>query len=144
MKADKEVNAVERIYPLKEDVISRCRGMLVCVIYNNGFRHIGVLESCSNGWLVLDDSPFGFGRNRAYGDAVQESPVQPPSIEAPPKSRRSRKPKKAKAAGIIKTSQTPTNYAPHTDNPASADPQVNDAGTVKIPLNDIALLFLMI
>lgn len=137
---------MERIYPLKEDVISRFRGMLVCVVFKNGFRQIGVLESCHNGMLELNESPFGFGRRHSaeYMDDRLEKQAQPTSTATPQKPAGSRKNKKAKAAGLSKTNHSPNNYAPHLDNPASADPHIKGVGNVKLPLNDIALLFLMI
>lgn len=133
---------MERIYPLQEDVISRCRGMLVCVIFKNGARHIGVLESCHNGIIELGESPFG--RSAGYMAEQLEPQSGPATAVTPNKSSPSRKNKKAKAAGASKANQSPTNYAPQSDYPASAGPHNKAAVTAKIPLNDIALLFLLI
>lgn len=139
-----EVIAVQQIYPLTEDVISRYRGMLVCVVYKNGARHIGVLEACRNGVLELDDSPLWFGRRRAYGEAHENPPSSSGSTKKPQKPARSRKTKKAKAAGLAKTNQSPTNYASHSEIPASADQRVKGPDTAKISLNDIAFLVLLV
>lgn len=133
---------MERIYPLQEDVISRCCGMLVCVIFKNGAKQIGVLESCHNGLLELDDTPFG--RSPGHMDEQLEPQAGPAPAVIPNKTSRNRENKKAKAAGASKANQSTTNYAPQTDNPASYGLHSKAAFTAKIPLNDIALLFLLI
>ncbi|WP_147381804.1 hypothetical protein [Paenibacillus nanensis] len=135
---------MQQIYPLTEEVISRYRDMLVCVVYKNGARHIGVLESCRNGVVELDDSPLWFGRSRAYGEA-HEKPASPAgSAEKPQKPARSRKTKKAKAAAVAKTNQSSTNYASHSEIPASAERRVSGPDPAKISLNDIAFLVLLV
>ncbi|NIK76355.1 hypothetical protein FHS15_001462 [Paenibacillus castaneae] len=49
---------MEQIYPLHEDVVKRYCGYPVCVIMNDGSRHVGILSSCHGGqvWLNADEA----------------------------------------------------------------------------------------
>lgn len=57
---------MEPIYPLTEEHLDRYRGQLVCVVMQDGTRHVGVLSRCRGGRLVLND-------DEAYpeGDGLQ-------------------------------------------------------------------------
>lgn len=45
---------MEQVYPLHEEVVSRYCGLPVCVVMNDGTRHVGILSSCQNGQVCLN------------------------------------------------------------------------------------------
>ena len=53
---------MEPIYPLTEENLDQFRGQLVCVVMQDGTRHVGILGRCRGGRLVLnEDAPEAFG-----------------------------------------------------------------------------------
>jgi len=52
---------MEPIFPLTEEHLDRFRGQLVCVVMQDGTRHVGILSRCRNGRLVLNDDAGGDG-----------------------------------------------------------------------------------
>lgn len=46
---------MEPIYPLTEEHLGQFCGQLVCVVLQDGTRHVGVLSRCSKGRLLLND-----------------------------------------------------------------------------------------
>ncbi|MBD2867848.1 hypothetical protein [Paenibacillus arenilitoris] len=44
---------MERV-PLREDIVHQLCGLPVCVVMNDGTRHVGILSSCEGGRLVLN------------------------------------------------------------------------------------------
>lgn len=50
---------MERIFPLQEDVIHQYCGFPVCVVMNDGTRHVGILSSCQGGRVLLNADAGG-------------------------------------------------------------------------------------
>lgn len=48
---------MEPIFPLQEDVVQRYCGLPVCVVMNDGTRHVGILSSCRGGRVLLNADP---------------------------------------------------------------------------------------
>lgn len=46
---------MEPIYPLSEENLNQFTGQLVCVVMQDGTRHVGVLSRCGKGRLLLND-----------------------------------------------------------------------------------------
>lgn len=45
---------MEPIFPLQEVVVNRYCGYPVCVIMNDGTRHVGILSACGSGKVLLN------------------------------------------------------------------------------------------
>lgn len=60
---------MEPIYPLTEEHLDRFRGQLVCVVMQDGTRHVGVLSRCRGGRLVLNGDAGGDGDGAAQVEA---------------------------------------------------------------------------
>lgn len=56
---------MEPIYPLREDVVHQFCGMPVCVIMQDGTRHVGILSSCKSGKLTLNGDAAGSNGSEA-------------------------------------------------------------------------------
>lgn len=50
---------MERIFPLQEDVVHQYCGLPVCVVMNDGTRHVGILSSCQGGRMLLNADAGG-------------------------------------------------------------------------------------
>jgi len=50
---------MEHILPLQEEYVNRFCGMPVCIVTKEGHRHVGILTSCKNGRLALNEG-LGF------------------------------------------------------------------------------------
>lgn len=148
---------MEQIYPLREDVISRYNGMLVCVVYKNGLRQIGLLNGCSGGRIELGDNPFEPRPYWSIDPPREQNPLAlPPTAEASTawnpenagalmKKKTSRKSKPVKAASKRKRkSQSPTYYDSKSQNPALPETSGAAANSQKIALDDIAFLLLLV
>ncbi|MCR2802274.1 hypothetical protein [Paenibacillus soyae] len=134
---------MEQIYPLREDVISRFTGALVCVIYKNGFRQIAILNGCRGGYIELGENPFD-RRMRPFWHAdpsLEKSNAEPETAKTsePAKKTASRKGKSVKAASR-QNKPSPTNYAASPRNPALSASSEASASTQKIALDDILFL----
>jgi len=46
---------MEPIFPLHEEHVNRFCGMPVCIVTKEGHRHVGILTSCKNGRLALNE-----------------------------------------------------------------------------------------
>jgi len=46
---------MEPIFPLHEEHINRFCGMPVCIVTKEGHRHVGILTSCKDGRLALNE-----------------------------------------------------------------------------------------
>ncbi|SEO90325.1 hypothetical protein [Paenibacillus sp. OV219] len=47
---------MQPIYPLHEDTIKQYCGMPVCVVTNEGERHVGILSRCHGGRIMLNET----------------------------------------------------------------------------------------
>ncbi|MDQ8738166.1 hypothetical protein [Paenibacillus sp. LHD-38] len=54
---------MEPIFPLHEEVVSRYCGYPVCVVMNDGSRHVGILSSCGGGKVLLNADAGGIEAN---------------------------------------------------------------------------------
>ncbi|REE87500.1 hypothetical protein A8990_109146 [Paenibacillus taihuensis] len=50
---------MQPIYPLNEETIKQFCGMPVCVVTNEGTRHVGILSRCHGGRIMLNESEAG-------------------------------------------------------------------------------------
>ena len=60
---------MEPIYPLTEEHLNQFRGQLVCVVMQDGTRHVGILSRCRGGRLVLNEDAGG-----EHGDVAGHEP----------------------------------------------------------------------
>ncbi|WP_419871783.1 hypothetical protein [Candidatus Pristimantibacillus sp. PTI5] len=54
---------MEPIFPLHEEVVNRYCGYPVCVVMQDGSRHIGILSSCGGGKVLLNAEAGGLEAN---------------------------------------------------------------------------------
>lgn len=52
---------MEPIFPLTEEHLDRFRGQLVCVVMQDGTRHVGILSRCRGGRIVLNEEAGDYG-----------------------------------------------------------------------------------
>ncbi|MFF2481756.1 hypothetical protein [Paenibacillus sp. NPDC058071] len=117
---------MEQIYPLQEDVISQFCGMPVCVILQDGSRHVGVLSRCGGGKLVLNDPAGEISEEEIIAEATKAS--------------KTKKGKPAKANPPKKDVQAQSYpYTPYSYNSFSPF-----GGALAIDLAFIAFLFLLL
>ncbi|WP_424769387.1 hypothetical protein [Paenibacillus sp. sgz302251] len=126
---------MKQIYPLHEDVVQQFCGMPVCVVMNDGSRHIGILSSCRGGKLLLN-------ADRDGGPEAMLKKAQP----AVSKKKKGGKYKKENNPKVAKTEKTQLQtqsypYDPYYYNP---QPYYPWGGAVALDLAAIALLFLLL
>jgi hypothetical protein len=63
---------MEPIYPLNEETIKTYSGNVVCVVLNDGTRHIGRLSACRSGKIYLNEEASG--RDPQFYDGGQSGP----------------------------------------------------------------------
>ncbi|MFC4812742.1 hypothetical protein [Paenibacillus sp. GCM10023250] len=87
---------MEQIYPLHEENIKRFCGMPVCVVTNEGQRHVGILTSCRDGRIMLNERP-------AAADGQLGGHATSAAQKGKLTNQKSKKAKKGKAAVESKT-----------------------------------------
>lgn len=149
---------MERIYPLSDEHLQHIIGMPVCAVMKNGFRYVGIAESCSGGRLVLGDPTSRFRHShydRQLGSQVPQA--QSPNITNEQNEQIKRKTSgvsqrivrnkkqlcKAKASSSANKAIS-TNYAGSTQNPAYTTNNDAISNGNNLQLDDIFLLFLII
>ncbi|MGO4540874.1 hypothetical protein [Paenibacillus sp. 2TAB19] len=122
---------MEPIYPIREDVVHQFCGMPVCVIMQDGIRHVGILSSCKGGKLTLNGETGEPDGNEAI---VSKTPAQ----TAKKKGKKGSK-QEAVTQQTVQTQAYP--YDPYYYEP----PRYNPWGAAfAIDLALIAFLFLLI
>ncbi|WP_337102733.1 hypothetical protein [Paenibacillus sp. YIM B09110] len=122
---------MEPIYPLREDVVQQFCGMPVCVIMQDGTRHVGILSSCNGGKLSLNGETAGLDGNEAI---VSKAPAQ----TAKKKGKKGLKQESVTQQSVQTQAYPydPSHYEPQRYNPWGA--------AFAIDLALIAFLFLLI
>lgn len=127
---------MEPILPLSEERISQFCGNMVCVILKDGTRHVGVLSSCKNGKVTLNDHPENPTTHQ------YESPAE--SGPAKPAKKKSRKPKSKAGTVSLSTEDAQTKtYGPYRPYPYGY-PFYPFGGLVAFELAAIAFLLLLL
>ncbi|WP_028612213.1 hypothetical protein [Paenibacillus harenae] len=121
---------MEPIYPLREDVIHQFCGMPVCVIMNDGTRHVGILSSCRNGKVLLNAETSG-------GAEAVLAKVQPQAV----KKKKGAKGKKGSDLNTEKAHTQAYLDDPYYYGPGSYYPW---GGALALDLALIAFLFLLL
>ncbi|AJY73814.1 hypothetical protein [Paenibacillus beijingensis] len=97
---------MEPILPLHEERIQQFCGNMVCVVLKDGRRHIGVLSSCKNGRVHLNDFPDS-PKTHHLPTIAQSEPVKPGK-------KKTRKPKTKSGSVSTELSDAQTKaYAPY-------------------------------
>jgi hypothetical protein len=126
---------MEPIYPLTVERIRPFCGNIVCVLMQDGTRHVGVLSSCGKGQVILNDGVEGAGKlhvNQRSGGVTKQ---------AAGSKKRGRKTKKT--APTAETSAFPFGY-PGPGYYPGFFPGYPFGGRLVLDLALIALLFLVL
>ena len=127
---------MEPIYPLNEERIRPFCGNLVCVLMQDGTRHVGVLSSCGKGSLVLNGEREGGGAG-PYGGKLHLNQRQ--SREKADFRKRGKKGKKS--APTAETQAFPFGYG---GGAGFYGPRYPFGGELVLDLALIAFLFLLL
>jgi hypothetical protein len=127
---------MEPLYPLTEERIRPFCGNIVCVLMQDGTRHVGVLSSCGKGRVILNGELPGSGKlyvNQSSGGGT--------STLAAGSKKRGRKARKS--APTAQTLAYPFGYAGPGFYPGFY-PRHPFGGELALDLALIALLFLIL
>lgn len=122
---------MEPIFPLHEEVVNRYCGYPVCVVMNDGRRHVGILSSCGGGKLLLN----------AEAGSVEANVTQ-----VQPKFSKKKKGGKAKTGGAHKSGQphAQTQSYPYDPYYYGPDPYYPWGGALALDFALVAFLFLLL
>ncbi|CAM4380761.1 hypothetical protein L1N85_23235 [Paenibacillus alkaliterrae] len=123
---------MEQIYPMQEDVVNQYCGLPVCVIMNDGSRHVGILSSCKSGKLLLNAEMGG-------GAEAMLNKVQP-QVSKKKKGGKDKKGEKHKS-GQAQAETQAYPYAPYYYGP---QPYYPWGGALALDIALIAFLFLLL
>lgn len=119
------------LYPLHEEVVKHYCGYPVCIIMNDGSRHVGILSACGSGNVMLNAGP---GEAEAMINQIQ------PKVSKKKKEGNSKKTevhKSGKAQAMTQAYPYDSNYyGPQYYNPWG--------GPLILSLALIAFLFLLL
>lgn len=145
---------LQPIYPLNEETIKQFCGMPVCVVTNEGERHVGILSRCHGGRIMLNESQAGMKHQTAgHTTAGQQGKVTNTKVKKkksgkPTKSAVEDKAHKSHKSQSKEAAQTQA-YYPYDpfyyDNSYNGDgfnPFFGDA--IAFDLASLAFLFLLI
>ncbi|GGG76149.1 hypothetical protein [Paenibacillus radicis (ex Gao et al. 2016)] len=119
---------MEQIYPLQEEVIANFCGLPVCVIMQDGTRHVGVLSHCRNGRLTLN------GQQEEVEAAAELNKAKPSKLKKG-------KGKNSKAAAPkVETVQAQA----YPYDPYAYNPFFPIGGAIALDLALVAFLFLLL
>ncbi|MDF2834522.1 MAG: hypothetical protein K0Q63_162 [Paenibacillus sp.] len=135
---------MERIYPLSDDHLQHIIGMPVCAVMKNGFRYVGIAESCKGGRLELSDPASRAFRFRSGQHNEQNATSERTVNNDNKKSVRGKKQHRQAKASSASQEAVSTNYASNGHNPAANARSHADFNGSKLDLDDIFLLFLII
>lgn len=123
---------MERIFPLNEEVVNQFCGYPVCVVMNDGTRHVGILSSCGGGKVQLNAGAGG-----------TEASV----TQAQPQVSKKKKGVKGKTEGAHKSSgqsAAQTQSYPYDPYYYGPQPYYPWGGALALDLALIAFLFLLL
>lgn len=126
---------MEPLYPLTTERIQPFCGNIVCVLMQDGTRHVGILSSCDKGRIILNDDLEGAGKLYVNQRSGSESKAAAGS------KKRGRKTKKT--APTAETSAFPFGYPGQGYYPGFY-PRYPFGGRRVLDLALIALLFLIL
>ncbi|MGO4543651.1 hypothetical protein AB4Z29_02455 [Paenibacillus sp. 2TAB23] len=122
---------MEPIYPLHEDVVNRFCGYPVCVVMNDGSRHVGILSSCSGGKVLL---------NAEAGELEANVTQTQPTVSKKKKSGKGKKELPPKAA----VPQAQTQAYPYDPYYYGPRPYYPWGGALALDFALVAFLFLLL
>jgi hypothetical protein len=122
---------MEPIFPLHEEVVNRYCGYPVCVVMNDGSRHVGILSSCGSGKLLLN----------AEAGSVEANVTQ-----VQPKVSKKKKGGKGKTEGAHKSGQphAQTQSYPYDPYYYGPDPYYPWGAALALDFALVAFLFLLL
>jgi len=129
---------MEPIYPLNEGRIRPFCGNLVCVLMQDGTRHVGVLSSCGKGRVVLNGELEGAGV--VPGGQLYLNKRQAGSAKRSASGSRKRVKAGRKGAPTAATQAFPYGYA----GPGFYGPRYPFGARLVLDLALIAFLFLLL
>ncbi|WP_181438891.1 hypothetical protein [Paenibacillus sambharensis] len=128
---------MQPIYPLTEERIRGFCGNLVCVVMQDGTRHVGVLSTCGGGKLTLNGDAAPVTRGQSAGTLKKSSRLSGQGTRKARKKKRS-----GKKSGSAQTLAYPYGYGYSGYGYPGAYPY--GAGAVTLDLALIALLLLVL
>lgn len=150
---------MERIYPLTDEHLQHIIGMPVCAVMKNGYRYVGIAESCRSGRLALADPASRYRHGYYGGQAGSLSPqahdqgktneqneqlIKKTESGAVNNSVRGKKRyRKGKASASAKDGVS-THSSENGQNPSISSEDGADINAGILKLDDIHLLFLII
>ncbi|KRE48812.1 hypothetical protein [Paenibacillus sp. Soil522] len=122
---------MEPIFPLDEEVVNRYCGYPVCVVMNDGRRHVGILSSCGGGKLLLNS---------------EAGSVEANVTQIQPKVSKKKKGGKGKSEGAHKSGQpnAQTQSYPYDPYYYGPDPYYPWGGALALDFALVAFLFLLL